>query len=130
MAVQVSPSAQQAAQARAQALWSSGLPVAQVQDTLILEGVNPSVAQAVAEELMVYIGQTFKEQGRKQMLYGAVWIGIGLLVTALTFLGALGSGRPFFIVWGLMALGGIQTVRGLYHFLKGRATVLHYAPRP
>lgn len=129
MAMQTPSEMQRAGQARerAHALWQSGLPVAQIQERLVLEGVDPQVARSIAQDLMVKFGQAFKESGRKHMLYGTVWVVLALLVTGITFLGALGTDKPYLFAWGLAAFGAIQAIRGLYQYGRGRATIAHYA---
>jgi predicted metal-binding membrane protein len=67
-----------------------------------------------------------QESGRKHILYGAVWIVLGVLISVVSYLGALGTDKPAIITWGLVALGGIQMIRGCYQYMKGRATVVHY----
>jgi hypothetical protein len=45
------------------------------------------------------------------MLYGALWCGGGILVTAITFSMADGGGK-FLLAWGAILFGAVQFVRG------------------
>jgi len=54
-------------------------------------------------------GQLEKKQAGKDILYGALWLGGGLVVTLVS----LSNGRGGVIAYGAIIFGGIQFFRGL-----------------
>jgi hypothetical protein len=55
------------------------------------------------------LGQLEKKQAGKDVLYGALWLGGGLVVTLIS----LSNGRGGVIAYGAIIFGGIQFFRGL-----------------
>lgn len=56
----------------------------------------------------------------KNMVVGALWCIIGIVVTVVTYLAAASSptGGRYLIAWGAILFGGIQFLRGLFQVLK------------
>ncbi len=53
-----------------------------------------------------------KEQGKKNILWGAIWCGGGTVVTVVTYSIASGGGT-YLVAWGAIIFGAIQLIRGL-----------------
>lgn len=60
-------------------------------------------------ERMHQFGQLEKKQAGKDVLYGALWLGGGLVVTLVS----LSNGKGGVIAYGAIIFGGIQFFRGL-----------------
>jgi hypothetical protein len=54
-----------------------------------------------------------REEGRDQIVFGATLLGIGGLITALTYALALGGPGIYVIAYGPMVAGGLRLVQGL-----------------
>jgi len=50
------------------------------------------------------------------MIYGALWCGGGILITALTYTMAIGGGT-YIIAWGAILFGAIQFFKGLLNHM-------------
>ncbi len=57
-----------------------------------------------------------KAAGRKNMLYGALWLIGGIVVTVVSYSAASGGGT-YLITWGAIIFGGFQFVQGLYQYM-------------
>jgi hypothetical protein len=54
------------------------------------------------------------EAGRRDVLYGGLWLLGGIAVTAVTYLVAdFSGGGRYIVAWGAMLFGGLQFLRGL-----------------
>jgi hypothetical protein len=52
--------------------------------------------------------------GGRDVLHGALWLLLGIVVTAGTYvLAAESGGGRFIVMWGAMLFGGLQFLRGL-----------------
>jgi hypothetical protein len=58
--------------------------------------------------------------GAKNMLYGALWCGGGLVVTGISYsMATSGSGGgTYFVTWGAVIFGAYQFVKGLVQYLR------------
>ena len=59
-----------------------------------------------------------RESARKQIITGAVFAGIGVVIFAVSMFQPQGSGDSTFIMLGLLAIGGFQVVQGIWQFRK------------
>jgi hypothetical protein len=51
--------------------------------------------------------------GRKSMLFGALFCGVGITANAVTYSGAASTQElTYVLAWGAIIFGGIQIVRG------------------
>ena len=57
---------------------------------------------------------TESEAARRDVLYGGLWLLVGIAVTVGTYLFAdFSGGSRFIVAWGAMLFGGLQFLRGL-----------------
>src|SRR5947209_6362854 len=61
-----------------------GMPTRQIVQNLVAGGLSPEAAEAVIRDLRQAVAEANKQAGRKNMLYGALWCGGGLLVTVVS----------------------------------------------
>jgi hypothetical protein len=93
-------------------LIASGASQKEAEEKLVTAGLEPHSAAQLIKDLSVVVRGTHKEEGRHEMLKGAIWFSIGLIITIGTF--ALASGGGVYVVaWGAILYGGIQFFRGL-----------------
>lgn len=59
--------------------------------------------------------KTKKEKAKNDILYGTLWCGGGLLVTAITYFNASGGGR-YYVTYGAIIYGGYQLIKGLINY--------------
>ncbi len=61
-----------------------------------------------------------RKMGSRNMLYGALWCGGGLLVTGITYsMASSGSGGGTYLIsWGPVIFGAIQFFKGLFMYLS------------
>lgn len=57
------------------------------------------------------------EQAKKDILYGLLWCAGGSIATYVSYNKA-SSGGTYIIWWGAILFGGIQSLKGVYHFIK------------
>jgi len=130
------------AYARAADLLDAGKSPEEAYDTLIGEGVEAALAESVIDDLLAprrrrrprtrRMGQhqadvellsaamhgsadDWKEIGKRNMFFGAMWCIGGLAVTVITLAAASQGqgGGTYVIAWGAILCGGVQFLRGL-----------------
>ena len=83
----------------------------ETKNILIEQGLSEDIASMIVEKLEMQINDAEKDalrsQGKKDMLFGALWL-IGGTVLTLANIG--------FIFWGAILFGGIQFVRGVINY--------------
>jgi hypothetical protein len=95
-------------------LMRNGASAQQVGATLIEKGIDEKTAAAVVADLTRLRSEAVREAGRKNMVFGALWCGGGIAVTAATYGAASSSGGGSYVVaWGAIIFGAIQFGRGL-----------------
>jgi hypothetical protein len=98
-------------------LMKDGLSGPQIESHLIEKGLDQQAAAIVVRNLAELRTNAYKEAGKKNMLYGALWCIGGTVVTVITLAAASGGGT-YVIAWGAIIFGGIQFLRGLYQYLS------------
>ena len=55
-----------------------------------------------------------RSRANRDMVVGAIWCGVGVLITVVTYSAASGpEGGSYLLMWGPIIFGGIQFMRGL-----------------
>jgi fructosamine-3-kinase len=85
-------------------LFMAGKNVFEVKAALMSRGLDAGNAEYIANMLEQQVIDAKKEKAKKDMLYGALWCGGGLVLT-LAHIG--------FIFWGAILFGAIQFFRGV-----------------
>jgi hypothetical protein len=62
------------------------------------------------------IAEANKSVGMKNMLYGGLWCGGGIVVTVVTLSMSQGGGT-YVVAWGAILFGAIQFFKGVYQVL-------------
>lgn len=100
----------------------NGVPADQIVTKLIDKGLDQESAGTVVSNLARVRSKALAEAGQKNMLYGALWCIGGIVVTALSYTVASGSGGgKYVLAWGAIAFGAIQFIRGLVQASRGQA---------
>ena len=86
----------------------------ETKQALVEQGLKPEDAEIVVSNLQAQIKQAKDEVANKNMLYGALWCGGGLLVTALTYSAASENGGSYVVAWGAVIFGAWQLLKGLW----------------
>jgi hypothetical protein len=81
----------------------------EVKTALLARGLDEGNADYIVQDLEQKISDARQGKAKKDMLYGALWCGGGLLLT-LAHIG--------FIFWGAIVFGGIQFFRGIIAYNK------------
>ncbi len=100
-------------------LVKSGMSRSQVENKLLEKGLDRASASIVVKKLFELRSNAYQEAGKKNMLYGAVWCILGIVITAGTlFFAASKGGGSYVVAWGAIIFGAIQFFKGLFQFLK------------
>jgi hypothetical protein len=84
--------------------------------TLVQQGMDPRSATAAVEQMEIAIRLKKRNDGLKNMLYGALWCIGGIVVSALSYESASGGGT-YYAFYGAVIIGAIQFLGGLIQFL-------------
>lgn len=71
--------------------------------------VSPADANSFYSEIKEEYNKAFKEQAEKDILYGALWCGGGIVLTAANI---------GLIFWGAIVFGGFQLIKGFVNQAK------------
>lgn len=80
------------------------------------QGLDKESASVIIAHIRNEVKKIKKESGTKNMIYGALWLVGGTVVTVVTYSAASGGGT-YFVAWGAIVFGGIQFVRGLINYM-------------
>ena len=89
-----------------------------VADELEDGGLSGDDADAVVDQLQRAIDDAQRGQGKRNMLFGGLWLFGGLAVTIGTMMG--NAGGKIFFAWGAIVFGGLQFFRGVYQVLTAK----------
>ncbi|MCG8698997.1 MAG: hypothetical protein MI922_13160, partial [Bacteroidales bacterium] len=84
----------------------------ETQKALIEQGIEKEGAAAIVSNLEKEIENAKKVKAKKDILYGALWCGGGIVVTAITYSAASGGGS-YVVAWGAILFGAVQLIKGL-----------------
>ncbi len=95
---------------------ANGKSTKSAMDALIGKGMPEAGARALVEEAGKVKRAAFRKAGAQAAAKGAMYVVIGIAVTAGTF----AMGLPiFFIAWGPVIFGGITMFKGLFRMMVG-----------
>jgi hypothetical protein len=99
-------------------LMAKGLPDETIQSQLREQGLDTESATTITSGLRAEFVAYQREEARKNMLHGGLWLLGGCAVTGVTF--ALASaGGSYVMTWGAVIFGGFQFLKGVYqHFTR------------
>src|SRR5262245_61046626 len=109
----ISPGALERARSYARDVMRQGMPAAKVEEVLLAQGFDAAAASAIVAE-----ADQMKDERRaaakRAMIMGGIISGIGIALTAATYLSATRhGGGTYAIFWGLIAVGAFRFFRGL-----------------
>ncbi len=84
----------------------------QVKADLLSQGLDEESAGIVTRNIFEMRKKAYSEEGRKNMLHGALWCIGGIVVTAVTYSAARGGGT-YVVTWGAIIFGAVQFFRGV-----------------
>ena len=91
-----------------------GVAPSEIQKGLTKRGLGAEAAATVVGDLEQAKAEAHGGAGRKDMIYGSLWLLAGLGVTAYTYLAAeRAGGGTYILFWGAILFGGFQFLRGL-----------------
>ena len=99
--------------AQAAHLVVSGMTPEAAERTLLEHGVDEDIAREAVDRVMDVRREALRKAGQKNMLYGGLWCGGGLIVTLATYSAASSGGGSYVVAWGAIIFGAIQFFRGL-----------------
>ncbi len=85
---------------------------------LSLQGVSPAVLNGAMAKLKSNIAESRKSPAKRNIILGSILLATGAGVTGYTYFLAAQEGGHYFILWGLMLVGGITLMKGFYHHLR------------
>lgn len=99
-------------------LMAKGLPDETIQSQLREQGLDTESVTTITSSLRAEFVAYQREEARKNMLHGGLWLLGGCAVTGVTF--ALASdGGSYVMTWGAVIFGGFQFLKGVYqHFTR------------
>ena len=65
-------------------------------------------------------GSQAPQSPAKNMIVGAVWCIVGIVITAATYGAASRRGGTYVVAWGAIIFGGFQFLKGLLQLLRGK----------
>jgi len=87
----------------------------EAKQALINKGLDEKNASIVVTRIEQQIQDAIDDKkcdAKEEMIYGAVWCIGGILVTVVTYIGAVSQG-VYIITWGAILYGAIRFIRGL-----------------
>lgn len=93
-----------------------------IQIELVAKGLSPDVAMTIINNLRQVRSQGSGSSAMKNMLIGAAIAIVGIVITVGTYASAAstpGGGR-YVVFYGLIIVGAIQFLRGLFGLFTGR----------
>jgi hypothetical protein len=90
-----------------------GTRTTSVKADLVEKGVDPDEAWAFVSNQSRRLEDEKSREARKDITVGAIVLGLGLLVTLVTYSMASNGGGSYVVTWGAIIFGGIRLVRGL-----------------
>ena len=92
-----------------------GAALAEIETSLIKQGLDPDAAAVVVSNLTQARAKAIKRVGRKNMIYGLLWCVGGIIITVLSYQAAVNAGGGWYVLaWGLLILfGGFRFIRGM-----------------
>jgi hypothetical protein len=100
----ISPSSQEIYNQAADLLVNHNKTSGEVIEALVKTGAERGQATVAVFEMEAQIADAKNSRAKKDVLYGALWCGGGIIFTVAD---------TGFIFWGAIVFGGIQLVRGL-----------------
>jgi len=92
---------------------NAGVSSPQVVQELIAGGLTEEDAAMIVRETRQSRRKAKQEEGRKNMLYGALWCLGGLAVTVFSYQSANSGGGKYVVAWGAVIFGAFQFFQGL-----------------
>lgn len=86
---------------------------AEVQTTLIEKGIDQETAKKIVVAVEKQIQSAKKHQSNRNMLFGALWLVGGIVVTAITY-SVAEPGGTYVVAWGAIAYGLYKLFIGLF----------------
>lgn len=77
------------------------------------EGGSPELAERLLKNLREESKSESRGEGKRDLVIGLIVLAVGLVVTIGSYAAASEGGGSYFITYGLIAAGAIQTIRGL-----------------
>ena len=106
-----------------------GLGKNRVRRHLVQQGIPEDLAKDVVDAARAQARSHAGSEGSRNLMIGLGWLALGAVITGFTYTQA-SSGGSYVVTTGLFAVGGIQTLLGLYHMMKGEVEdAVHGAPR-
>jgi hypothetical protein len=104
---------------RAVEMFVEGTPKTDVVSWLVGGGIEPEEAEHVVSEISKKCAESDREQGQKNIVYGALWFIGGLVVTLGSYTLAKNAGGGMYLVTsGALVWGGVQFLYGVYQCVK------------
>ncbi len=94
-----------------------GMSAAETKKQLISQGLDDESSTIVVNNLEQQINKSRKKGGNKDMLFGALWLFGGIIVTAVTYSSASSGGGRYVVAYGAIIFGAIQFIRGIVRSL-------------
>jgi hypothetical protein len=90
-----------------------GMSSVETKKALITQGLDNESATIVVDNLEQQIKKAKKGRGSKDMLFGALWLFGGIIVTTVTYSSASSGGGRYVVAYGAIIFGAIQFIRGI-----------------
>lgn len=84
----------------------------EVKEDLKSKGMSDDLATRIAEEAQEMYNTLIKSKAEKSIMYGALWLIGGIVVTALSY--SSSGGKGYILTYGAIIGGLVQLVVGIY----------------
>jgi hypothetical protein len=121
MTEQIQDEQAQAVYAHAMMLMNIGVSDQEIYKYLIEQEFDAEAASLVVSNLAEIREKQKRVQGKKSMLFGALWCIGGTVVTVATYISAASEGGTYVITYGAIVIGAIQFFQGLFHYVTTKS---------
>jgi len=69
---------------------------------------------------VIEVTATIKARALRSIVFGALWVIAGLVISIATYTAATDQGGTYFVFWGAAFFGGLQLIRGIARYSRAR----------
>ncbi len=85
---------------------------------LSLQGVSPAVLNGAIDKIRADIGESQRSPVNSNLIVGGILLAAGAGISGYTYFIATQEGSRYLMMWGLILVGGVMLIQGLYQYLK------------
>jgi hypothetical protein len=95
-----------------------GIDINAILKQLTLQGVSSEVLNGAMAKLKSDIAESQRSPAKSNLMIGGILLAAGAGASGYTYFIATQQGGRYLILWGLMLVGGLIFLKGLYQYLR------------